>query len=118
MASELIVRTTDDFDRSKIAEEKAVIGWDGYDYTLDLTKAHYRELVKTLEPYLQAAHSKVKQKRVREKKDAPKRYAPISLGKEERAAVREWARNNGWEIGDKGIIKAEIVDAYTKAHSG
>ncbi|AKF14200.1 Lsr2-like DNA bridging protein [Mycobacterium phage Luchador] len=118
MASELIIRTTDDFDRSKVAEEKAVIGWEGYDYHLDLTKANYKELVKTLAPYLEAAHEKTKQYRQKAKEKNSRPYPPVATGKEERAVIREWARNNGWEVGDKGIIKGEILDAYTKAHSG
>ena len=32
------------------------------------------------------------------------------------AKIREWARANGFEIGDRGRIKAEIMTAYTAAH--
>lgn len=33
----------------------------------------------------------------------------------ESAAIREWAKRNGMEVGEKGRIKAEIKDAYYKA---
>lgn len=33
----------------------------------------------------------------------------------EQAKIRAWAKANGFEIGDRGRIKAEIVDAYNKA---
>lgn len=29
--------------------------------------------------------------------------------------VRDWARDNGFEVGARGKIKAEVVEAYTKA---
>lgn len=38
-----------------------------------------------------------------------------SSNKEELAAIRAWARANGWTVGDKGRIAAEIRDAYAAA---
>ena len=32
------------------------------------------------------------------------------------AAVREWARQNGHQVSDRGRISAEIQAAYDKAH--
>jgi hypothetical protein len=32
------------------------------------------------------------------------------------ARIRAWARDNGYEIGDRGRIHREIMDAYEKAH--
>ncbi len=33
----------------------------------------------------------------------------------DRAVVREWARANGFEVGDRGRIPAEVLDAYRRA---
>lgn len=33
----------------------------------------------------------------------------------EAGKIREWAKVNGYDVGDRGRIKAEIVDAYRKA---
>ncbi|ALF02173.1 DNA bridging protein [Mycobacterium phage LadyBird] len=113
------MKMTDDFDHSKPADVTRVLGWEGYDYTLDLSKSNDKELVKLLQPYLDAAHEKVKQRKAREKPSRNSRvYPTVSVGKEERQAIREWARDNGMEIGDKGIISKRIVAAYTEAHSG
>ena len=38
--------------------------------------------------------------------------------KEQRAAVREWANNNGYTVGDRGRIKTEIMQAFEAAHAG
>lgn len=32
------------------------------------------------------------------------------------ARIRAWARDNGYQIGNLGIIRAEIIDAYRAAH--
>ena len=32
--------------------------------------------------------------------------------REQTAAIRQWARNNGHQIGDKGRIPTHIVEAY------
>ncbi|WP_256725360.1 Lsr2 family DNA-binding protein [Streptomyces acidiscabies] len=36
--------------------------------------------------------------------------------KEELAAIRTWARANGYEVADKGIVAKKILDAYDAAH--
>jgi hypothetical protein len=41
-----------------------------------------------------------------------------SGSREQRAAVREWANNNGYTVGDRGRIKAEIIEAFEAAHAG
>ncbi|QBJ01120.1 Lsr2-like DNA bridging protein [Mycobacterium phage Arissanae] len=117
MARQLIMKMTDDLDRNKAAVITRTIGWEGYDYVLDLCSANDKKLAEALAPYLEAAHEKVKQAKPRKKSGEKVNYPPIALGREERDSVREWARNNGYEIGDKGIIKREIVAAYTEAHS-
>lgn len=33
------------------------------------------------------------------------------------AMVREWARQNDWEVADSGKVGKEIWDAYTEAHA-
>lgn len=33
-------------------------------------------------------------------------------------AVRRWGRENGWELGARGRLPRELIEAYTSAHSG
>lgn len=44
----------------------------------------------------------------------PAKAAPKANG--EQAKIREWAKANGYPIGDRGRIKAEIVEAYNKTN--
>nr|WP_330359970.1 histone-like nucleoid-structuring protein Lsr2 [Mycobacteroides abscessus] len=39
-----------------------------------------------------------------------------SASKEQLAAIRQWARKNGYEVSDRGRIKAEVVEAFEAAH--
>jgi len=32
------------------------------------------------------------------------------------AQVRAWARQNGWEVGVRGRLQGEVLDAYSAAH--
>lgn len=36
----------------------------------------------------------------------------------DREAIREWAKQNGYDVADKGRLKATVVDAFYMAHSG
>ncbi len=40
---------------------------------------------------------------------------PKPVKNDENVKIREWAQANGYTIGDRGRIKADIVDAYRKA---
>jgi hypothetical protein len=47
----------------------------------------------------------------------PVKVAPVKAAgsKSDPAKVREWAKANGFEVGDRGRIKADILEAYDKA---
>ena len=45
----------------------------------------------------------------------PKAAGNSSAAKGELALIREWAKTNGYTVGDRGRIKADIVEAYHKA---
>lgn len=50
--------------------------------------------------------------------EAPKTEAKANkAAKGETAAIREWARANGFEVGLRGRIKPEIVEAFNKAQT-
>lgn len=127
MAREVIVRVSDDFDKSIDADVSRVLGWDGFDYILDLSEKRDQELQELLQPYLEAAHEKVKQR----KKNRPtasvspppapprttKKPASTKLTPAKRATIREWARHSGLEVGEKGVLPKAIIEAYEAANS-
>lgn len=47
---------------------------------------------------------------------AVKRQGAPSMSREQRGAVRDWANNNGYTVGERGRIKSEIIAAFEAAH--
>ncbi|MER6916089.1 histone-like nucleoid-structuring protein Lsr2 [Streptomyces sp. NPDC000594] len=41
----------------------------------------------------------------------------VASGRRDRAAIRTWARANGHEVADRGVIPQRVVDAYDDAHT-
>lgn len=64
------------------------------------------EEIAELEKKLAAAKAKIKPK------------AAASPHGEDRSEVRAWARENGFEVSDRGRISPEVQAAYDKAHAG
>jgi hypothetical protein len=123
MAREVIVRMTDDFDRSQTADEVVEFVYEGVRYTLDLTTDHANEFRAYIQPYIDAAHEA---QRVTVAEKVSKTGAAIGTRRtqmrspegeptEVREAIRKWASDNGYEVQPRGIIKQEIRDAYTLA---
>ncbi|WDN55858.1 Lsr2 family protein (plasmid) [Streptomyces clavuligerus] len=42
---------------------------------------------------------------------------PVGAGRRDRVAIRIWARTNGHEVADRGVIPRNVVDAYDAAHT-
>jgi hypothetical protein len=106
---ETIVTLTDDLDGSK-ADRTVMFGFGGFSYEIDLNKKNATVLEKTLAPYIAAAR-KVPSKPRRNGRSRANGRAGAGTGAD-LAAVREWARANGYEVADRGRIPAAVSDAY------
>ena len=104
MAKTTVVTLTDDLDGTK-ADRTVSFGWSGTTYEIDLSKKNASALEKALSPYLGAAH---KANRV----SATTRRRSSAPAKHDLAAVRAWAKENGFEVSDRGRLSSTIVDAY------
>lgn len=80
---------------------------DGASYEIDLSRANQQALRDALAPFIAKARSTGR----RAGTAARKRTA----GNSDTAAVREWAQRNGYTVGDRGRIPAEIREAYAAA---
>lgn len=122
----------DDLDKTSEAVETLPIFFEGWTYVLDLSAANAELVRDTLKPLLDAAHDKYRghtPPKSRAKpatpsaaetvdigpstpKPKPTRYS--ALAREERDALREWARANGYEVG-KGHLANAVIDAWQQA---
>jgi len=121
MAREVIVRMTDDLDRTKLAEETRDLTFEGFVYTLDLTLPNLEKLRKALQPWLDAAHEKKRQVGAPKMPPPPvglSRSALYKATKGERDKMRAWGRANGFDVGEKGYVPKPVVEAYNAAQGG
>jgi hypothetical protein len=105
MAQRVNVLLVDDIDGSDAAETIA-FGLDGTRYEIDLNSGHARELREQLEPFVKAA------RRVSPPAGRPRnRRGDDAINKE----IRNWARERGLGVNDRGRIPAPIVAQYEAA---
>lgn len=111
MARQTITTTTytDDLDGSK-AEGTISFGFEGVNYEIDLSKPNARAFERAMSLYVGHAR-KVRNSRSR----ANGRRAASSNGHDS-AAVREWAKSNGYDVSHRGRVASAVVDAYDAAH--
>lgn len=116
MAQITEVHLIDDLDKSEAAET-VEFGLDGKLYEIDLSTEHAIALRENLADYVAAARP------VRGKTAdvAPTRTRRPASGKatvdrEQTAAIREWARQNGHTVSDRGRVPNAVLRAFEAAH--
>ena len=107
MAQQVHVVLVDDLDGSD-ASQTVTFGLDGAEYEIDLTDENASKLREALAPYTESGR-----KVARARRRAPARNAATSSNT---AQVREWARQNGYTVSDRGRVPAEVQQAFTAAH--
>ena len=111
MVQRTITERLDDFDGSP-AVETVRFGYAGRDYEVDLSEEHAAELDELLAPYIEhgrRVQDGAPQQRARRSERAGR--SPTDL-----RAIRQWAREQGLQVSDRGRISADIVAKYDAVH--
>lgn len=106
MAQKVKIILVDDLDAGS-ADETVRFGLDGSQYEIDLSTDNAKNLRAALKPFLDAG-----------RKVGGRTGRPRSTGStrnNEAAQIREWARNNGFTVSERGRVNSEIIDAYRAA---
>jgi hypothetical protein len=108
VAQKVQVLLVDDLDGGT-ADETVTFGLDGASYEIDLSSGNAGKLRNELAQYLEHA---------RKTTGGPtRRRRPRSgAGRQQSAAIREWAKQHGKKISERGRIPAEILAEYEAAH--
>lgn len=109
MAQKTIVQLIDDLDQGA-AEETVSFGLDGANYEIDLSKKNAAKLRDTLAVYV--ANARRSGRVAGRPASTGRRGRPARGDREQTQAIREWARKNGYKIGEKGRIPGHILEAY------
>ena len=117
MAQRVNVILVDDLDGSDAAETVS-FGLDGVDYEIDLNESHSAELREALALYV--GHGRRTGGRRRRGQAAsgsrPATKAAAAAGGPTEAEIRAWARENGWNVPERGRVSADVRSAYEAAH--
>lgn len=141
MAREMIVIMTDDYDHKygteepRPATEIVEIAIDGHLYIIDLCEENNEELRDFLNPYLVCAHEKIKIPKsafafkntkgvspvpAEVKKPEVKRKvrahvtSPKVQKKQQDDKIRQWGREHGFKVANRGYIPRKVIQAYAK----
>jgi hypothetical protein len=113
MAQRVDVVLVDDIDGSD-ASETVSFALDGVDYEIDLSDGHAAELREALSLYV--GHGR----RTGGRRKAGRRASGSSGGGDDSgvsaAEIRAWARENGWDVPERGRVSADVREAYAAAN--
>ena len=108
MAQRVNIELIDDLDQSS-ADETVRFGIDGADYEIDLSAKNAAKLRDSLSGYVEAGRRLSGRRR-------GGRSAGRSGNGPSAAEIRSWARENGWDVPERGRVAAEVREAYDAAH--
>ncbi len=114
MAQRVNVVLVDDIDGTDAAETVS-FAVDGVDYEIDLSDQHAGELREALSLYIGHA------RRTGGRRRNGRRSSNGSIGAADdtgasAADIRVWARENGFQVPERGRVSAEVRAAYAAAH--
>ncbi|GAA4871040.1 MULTISPECIES: histone-like nucleoid-structuring protein Lsr2 [Saccharopolyspora] len=113
MAQKVTVQLVDDVDGT-VADTTVEFALDGVSYTIDLSDDNAAALRDSLASFVANARRTGGRKRSGGK-SAKQQSSPTTADRERNQAIREWAREQGWQVSDRGRIPAEVVEAYDNA---
>lgn len=106
MAQKVETTLVDDLDGTE-ASETIGFSYDGTDYEIDLNTANAAMLRNGLGHYAEHA------RKVTRKVAGPRRRTAAT--RREASEIRQWARENGVTVSERGRIPHEVVDRYRAA---
>ena len=119
MAQQVNVKFVDDLDGSDAAGTVS-FAIDGRAYEIDLSEDNAARLRDSLASFVAAARKSggtgAAAGRRTQKMTASSGRRPQPLDREQTAAIRAWARQNGHQVSDRGRISKTVVDAFQAAH--
>jgi hypothetical protein len=115
VASRTIVALIDDLDGGE-ADETVSFALDGVEYDIDLSVNNANGLRKVLAEFIESG----RRSSGRKNRGTPAvTRTKIDAGgdKAQNQAIRNWARNQGYSVSDRGRIPADLVEKFQEAHS-
>lgn len=116
MARKVEVRLIDDLT-GKTANETVSFSLDGVQYEIDLSTANATKLRDKLSPFVQAARKTGGRRGGRGTGRGTGRGRKTAAGGTPTREVREWAREQGIEVNERGRIPADVMVKFEQANT-
>ncbi|OXR41125.1 Nucleoid-associated protein Lsr2 [Nocardia cerradoensis] len=111
MAKKVIVELVDDYDSKSEANETVHFAIDGIEYEIDLSTKNANKLRGIFEQWTSPARKIGRNSKHTKTTGGPQAQSD----RQQTAAIRDWARNNGHEVSRRGRIHKDIIAAYNNA---
>lgn len=109
MAQKVHVVLEDDIDGG-VAAETIVFGLDGVEYEIDLSEQNATKMRESLATWVANA------RRTGGRRKQGSTTAGARAKRTDLDEVRAWARDNGYQVSDRGRVAGDVLKAYDDAH--
>ncbi|MEU1552190.1 Lsr2 family protein [Streptomyces scabiei] len=117
MAQKEVITYTDDVTGEEAEDITThTLLLDGAGVQIDLTSDSHDRLMDVLRPYLQAKGARRVRGGVAQAGAKVKRRGGAPAGSGNTAQIRAWAKENGYEVNDRGRVPGDVREAYEKAN--
>jgi hypothetical protein len=113
MAQKVQVILVDDVDGGE-ADETVSFALDGISYEIDVSEANAEAIREALAPWLGHARRVGGRATARARSGAVK--SRPAAERTDLSDLRSWARDNGFQVSDRGRVSSEVRAAYEAAH--
>jgi hypothetical protein len=118
--AEIFIRQLiDDLDGKPIDTglgHEIIFSYRGTDYRIDLRPANADKIEAAFAPYVKVAEKVSSAGKARAQASTVTKRLGSGRSAEQLKAIRDWAGKNGFDVGVKGRIKADLIDAFDAAH--
>lgn len=117
MAKRVEITLVDDLT-GEPADETVRFTLNGVHYEIDLTRQNAARFTAAVQEFMQAARrTEPPSGSGRRRGSGTSRPRPSASDRSRTTAIRQWARENGYRVNDRGQIRAEILDAYQRTNN-
>ena len=107
MAQKTIVKLVDDLDNEELRGDGQTVrfAFQKHEYEIDLSEQNVQKLQEALAPFMAAGRRVTNRTAAADKTDGSQSQA-----------IRQWAREQGMKVSDRGRVPKEVQEAYRKAN--
>lgn len=115
MARKSVLVVVDDISGNTLPDKQGQtvrFGLDGQDYEIDLSADNAADFRRSVRRYVDAGRRPDQRAPQRATRARATKPATKSPGREDTAAIRQWARSHGHQVSDRGRIPSDVLQAY------